>query len=460
MENLIQAIYDIVWSPALVILLVGAGLFFTVRTRCVQVRMLPEMVRLLFGKRRSEEGSKGISSFEAFCISLSGRVGTGNVVGVATAIALGGPGSVFWMWAIAFLGASTAFVESTLGQKYKFVHNGQFRGGPYNYIEQGLKRRWLAVLFAVFCIIGYGTLLSAVQSNSIASAFTNSFGIAPVWTSAAVVILLFLVVVGGVKRIAGFASVVTPFMAVGYILLSLIILAVNWKTVPGAFLLIFKSAFGAGPVFGGMVGSAISMGVKRGLFSNEAGEGGGAIVAASADVKHPAQQGLAQSFSVYVDTLLVCTATALMILCTGNYNVFDASGNAVVENAPELGRNYVAYTQASIDTLVNGVGGVFVSIALAFFAFTTIMAYYFYAESSILYLFSRRERGGKAESAVLWTYRIIFFAMIVIGAILTADYVWTIGDIGLGLTTWLNVIVLLILSPEAIRCLKDYESTL
>ena len=459
MEKIVQTLYDIVWSPVLVVLLVGAGLYFTIRTRCVQLRRFPEMARLLFGNFSSKKESSGITSFEAFCISLSGRVGTGNVVGVATAIALGGPGAVFWMWIIAFMGASTAFVEATLAQKYKSLHGGLYRGGPFSYIEHALHQKWLAVIFSIFCIIGYGALLAAVQSNSVASAFDNAFHIDPTVTATVIAVMLALVIIGGIKRIAKFASIVTPFMALAYIAFSLVIVAMNWRVVPDALALIFKSAFGFGPAFGGMLGSAISMGIRRGLFSNEAGQGGGAIVAASADTEYPAQQGLAQAFSVYVDTLLVCTATAMMIICTGNYNVFDKAGNAVAMNAPELGANYVSYAQASINSVLNGVGGAFVSIALAFFVFTTLVAYYLYAESSIFYLF-KKNRGSKFKKIVIWVYRMVFFAMIIIGASLTADYVWTLGDIGVGLTTWVNVIALLIICPEAIRCLKDYEAVL
>lgn len=461
MDKIVQGIYDIVWSPALVVLLVGAGLLFTIRTRCVQVRMFPVMFKLLFRKIFSTNKSNGITSFEALCISLSGRVGTGNIVGVATAIALGGPGSIFWMWFIAFMGAATAFVEATLAQKYKILHNGIYHGGPFCYIEHALKQKWLAIVFALLCILGYGVLLAAVQSNSVTAAFNNSFSISPIWTALIVILLLSLVIMGGVKRIARFATVITPFMALGYIGLSLIIILVNWKSIPDIFMLIFKSAVGIEPFFGGMLGSAILMGVKRGFFSNEAGQGGGAIVAACADVEHPAQQGLVQSFSVYIDTLLVCTATALMIICTGQYNVFDESKNIVVENVSALGANYVAYTQSAIDSVWQGVGGAFVAIALAFFVFTTLVAYYFYAESSIFYLFkSDKDHGGKLESAVIWTYRFVFFGMIILGAILTIDSVWTIGDIGLGLTTWVNIIVLFILCPEAIVCLKEYETSL
>ena len=459
MERIVNAIYDIVWSPALVILLVGAGFYFTIRTRCVQVRRFGLMARLLAGKARpKEEGKpKGLSSFQTFCIALSGRVGTGNIVGVATAIALGGPGAVFWMWLIAFLGASTAFMESTLAQKYKFHHIHGWRGGPSCYIENGLGSRWLGILFAVFTIIGYGLLLAMVQSNSIASAFDNSFSVSPLSTALAIAFVLGTIVIGGVRRIARVASVVTPFMAIAYVIMSIAIIAVNFRAVPGVFSAIFSSAFGADATFGGIVGSAISMGVKRGLFSNEAGEGGGAIVSASADVSYPAQQGLVQAFSVYIDTLLVCTATALMILCTGKYNVFSPDGSAIVSNAPELGQNYVAFTQSAIDTVFKGFGSGFVTIALAFFAFTTIMAYYFYAESSIIYIFKGNRR---RELAATWVYRFLLLGSIIYGACISSGVVWTIGDIGLGLTTWINIIALLILCPQALKALKDYESNL
>lgn len=459
LERIVDSIYNIVWSPALVVLLVGAGLYFTIRTRCVQVRRFGLMARLLAGKDGSftDGKPKGLSSFQAFCVALSGRVGTGNIVGVATAIAMGGPGAVFWMWMIAFLGASTAFMESTLAQMYKFHHINGWRGGPSCYIERGLGQRWLGVLFAICTVIGYGLLLSMVQSNSIASAFNNSLSVSPLVTALVIASVLGIIVIGGVKRIAHVASVVTPFMAVAYVILSLVIIAANWKAVPGVFAMIFSSAFGADATFGGIVGSAIAMGVKRGLFSNEAGEGGGAIVSASADVKHPAQQGLVQAFSVYIDTILVCTATALMILCTGKYNVFGPDGKAVISNAPELGQNYVAFTQTAIDTVFSGFGSLFVTIALAFFAFTTIMAYYFYAESSIIYMFNGNFR---KEKAATWIYRILLLGSIIYGACISAGAVWTIGDIGLGLTTWINVIALLILCPRAVKALKDYESKL
>lgn len=457
--EIINYIYDIIWSPALLILLLGAGLYFTIRTRCVQVRKIKTSIQLLFPGIKKNH-SRGFTSFEAFCVALSSRVGTGNIVGVATAIALGGPGAVFWMWVVAFLGASTAFMESTLAQLYKFKDNdNKWYGGPACYIHKGLGMRWLSILFIICTMLGYGTFLAMVQANSIAEAFENSFSVPTYLIGIVTVILVGLVVVGRMKRIARFASIVTPFMAIGYITMSIIILAINWKSIPYIFETILSCAFGINQMFSGLLGSAISMGVKRGLFSNEAGQGGGAIVSASADVKHPAHQGLVQSFSVYVDTLLVCTATAVMILCTDSYNVFNqATSDIIHAGVPELGNNYVAYTQHAVDSVFAGFGNIFVTIALAFFVFTTIIAYYFYSDSSIVYLCHvyNIQKAWK-KKLIIWVYRIFLFSAIIIGACYQADLIWKIGDIGLGLTTWINVVALLLLCPHAIKALKKLE---
>ena len=456
MDKIISIINDIVWSPALVVLLVGAGLYFSIRTGFVQVRRIGLMVKSLFAKAESgPEGKKGISSFEAFCMALSGRVGTGNIVGVATAIALGGPGAVFWMWIIAFLGASTAFVESTLAQIYNFPHSSSLRGGPSCYIEKGLKCKWLAVTFAVLTLLGYGLLLVTVQANGVTTALGNSFGVKPLWCGLGLALLLALVIIGGIKSIAKVASIVTPFMALGYILLTIVVVAKHIDMVPAVFNAIVTGAFGIKPVAGGILGSTIMMGVKRGIFSNEAGQGGGAIVSASAAVSHPAKQGLAQAFSVYVDTLLICTGTALMILCSGTYNIFDAkTGEMLVAMAPDLGANYVGFTQAAVDSVLSGLGGTFVSAALVFFVFTTVMAYYFYGESSIMYIFQ-----GKPgwEKAAIWCFRTGLLLMTIFGAVKEANVIWQLGDIGVGITAWINVIALLLLCPQAFKALRDFE---
>jgi len=416
------------------------------------------MVNMMF-RPVKKEGKMGFSPYQALCVSISGRVGTGNIVGVATAIAFGGPGSVFWMWVIAFLGASTAFTESTLAQLYKFPHRKAFRGGPASYIEKGLNLPWLGVVFAILTVCGYGILLLFVQSNGVAVAFNNTFEI-PNWVSG--IILAFfvgLVVIGGARRITHVAQAVTPFMALAYLIVALIVIAVNIEAVPGAFASIFTNAFGINPITGGILGSTIAMGIKRGLFSNEAGQGGGAIVSAGAITESPAQQGLVQAFSVYVDTLLVCTATALMILVSGTFNVFDATtGEMIYAGAPELGNNYVSYTQAAIDSVLEGVGSPLVSMALWLFVFTSLLAYYYYAESSLIFLFNRRNNMRRyTERIIIWVYRFIFVLFIYIGSFISSDAAWTLGDVGVGITAWINVIALLILFPQALRALQDCE---
>ena len=453
LEKVVSQINGIVWNPALVVLLIAAGLYFSVRTRFVQVRRFKLMLKSLFSKKEGE--AKGISSFEAFCIALSGRVGTGNIVGVATAIAFGGPGAVFWMWVVAFFGASTAFVESTLAQIYKFPHHSGYRGGPFSFIEHGLGKRWLGIVFAVITLLACGFFLTTVQANGVSSAVKNAFPVSPLASGIALAVILGLVVFGGVKRIARVASIVTPFMALGYILMSLVVIGFHIQDVPAVFAAIFKGAFGIHPVCGGIIGSTIAMGVKRGIFSNEAGQGTGAIVSAATDVPHPAQQGLAQAFSVYVDTLLVCTATALMILTSGTYNIFSQNGELLYAGAPELANNYVNYTQSAVDSVFRGFGSQFVSVAMVFFAFSTIMAYYFYAETSIIYLFQGRE--GKGERIAINVFQVLMLASVVFGAVREADLIWQLGDIGVGLMAWVTVIAILILCPKAIRALREFE---
>ena len=454
LEKIVSWVNGIVWNPALVVLLIAAGLYFSFRTRFVQVRRFKLMLKSLFSKKEGED-AKGISSFEAFCIALSGRVGTGNIVGVATAIAFGGPGAVFWMWVVAFFGASTAFVESTLAQIFKFRHHSGYRGGPFSFIEHGLGRRWLGIVFAAITIVACGLFLPTVQSNGAASALQNAFPVAPVVSGIALAAILGLVVFGGVKRIASVASVITPFMALGYIVMSLVVIGFHIHEVPAVFSAIFNGAFGLDPAVGGIIGSTIAMGVKRGIFSNEAGQGTGAIVSAATDVPHPAQQGLAQAFSVYVDTLLVCTATALMVLTSGTYNIFGADGEMIHAGAPELANNYVNFTQSAVDSVFRGFGSQFVSVAMVFFVFTTIMAYYFYAESSIIYLFHGRE--GKGEKVAIRVFQVLMLAAVVFGAVREADVVWQLGDIGVGLMAWVTVVTILILCPKALKALKEFE---
>jgi len=410
------------------------------------------MVTLLFGGQESEQG---VSSFQAFALAVSGRVGTGNIAGVATAIALGGPGALFWMWVIAFLGAGSAFVEAALAQIYKEEVDNLYRGGPSYYIEKGLGMKWYAVLFSLSSVIAMGLLLPGVQANSIAAGITTAFGISPYITGAVIVALLACIIFGGVHRMGKAAEILVPIMAGAYILIALIIIGVNIAHLPAVIALIFKSAFGVDAAFGGILGMAISWGVKRGIYSNEAGQGTGPMAAAAAEVSHPAKQGLVQAFSVYVDTLFVCSATGFMILLTGAYNVQNKVGGFIVENVP--GVDYgPAYTQMAVDSLIPGFGSKFVAIALFLFAFTTLMAYYYYAETCILYLF----KSGHHHKRVINFMRFVLLAAVYYGAVRTASLAWGMGDVGVGLMAWLNIIAIILLRKPALDCLKDYEEQL
>lgn len=453
MEKISSVLSSWVWSPALVVLCLCSALYFSIRTRFVQIRRFGEMARLLFVTDKTQK--TGISSFQAFAMALSGRVGTGNIVGVATAIGYGGPGAIVWMWIIAFLGAGTSFVEATLAQIYKEDHNGQFRGGPSYYIEKGLRCKWLAVVFAVCSLIACGLLLPPVQSNGIAIAFANSVQIPPVYTGIVVAVILGLVIIGGVTRIAKVAQIVAPFMAILYVVLAIVVLICNYTAISSVLLDMIKGAIGTHEVFGGIIGSTIAWGVKRGIYSNEAGQGTGPIVAGAAKVSHPVKQGLVQAFSVYVDTLLVCTATAVMIMAVKTYNVIDANtGEVLFTSAYNLGAPDVSYTSAAIGTLLGTtLGNAVVAVALAFFAFTTIMAYYYYAETSIVYLFGK----GKKEHVVVWILRVCILVAVVFGTLKEARTAWNVGDIGVGMMAWINIIAILLLSPKAFRTSRDYE---
>lgn len=439
MSRIITLVNDYVWSLPLVLLCLLAALYFSIGTRFVQVRRLGEMVRLLFTPERREE--VGITPFQAFAMALSGRVGTGNIVGVATAIGYGGPGAVVWMWIIAFLGAGTAFAEATLAQIFKEDRGGQFRGGPAYYIERGLRCKPLAVCFALLAVVAFGLFLPPVQSNGIALSCATTFGIAPWVAGAFVAATLALVIIGGVGRIARWAQVIAPVMALLYIALALVILIVHAHELPAIMGGMLKSAFDFRGVTGGVIGVTISWGVKRGIYSNEAGQGSGAIVAAAAKVSHPVKQGLVQAFSVYIDTLLVCSATALMILACKTYGA-------------EFGEPGVGYTIAAVGSLVGmKAGGVIVTVSLFFFAFTTIMAYYYYAETNLVYLLGR----GRKEKAALWLLRFCVVGMTFLGSLREASLIWKLGDIGVGSMAWINILVVLLLSPIAFRTLRSYE---
>ncbi|WP_432662162.1 alanine/glycine:cation symporter family protein [Wukongibacter baidiensis] len=447
MAKLVGFLNGIVWSNALVYLCLGAGLFYSIGTRFAQVRHLKEMVVLMFSGKSSD---KGVSSFQALSLALSARVGTGNIAGVAAAIAFGGPGAVFWMWVLAFLGAATSFVECSLAQVYKVELDGQYRGGTAYYIEKALGIKWYAAAFAIANIFAMGATAPGVQANAIAAALDSSFGIAPIVTGIVLAGIMALIIFGGVKRIARIAEFMVPFMAIAYILVAVIIIIINASKVPEVFGMIVGSAFGKNAVFGGIIGSAISWGVKRGIYSNEAGLGTATQAAGAAEVSHPAKQGLVQAFSVYIDTLFVCSATAFMILMSGAYNVHQGDG-FIVENLPGVEAGPV-FTIKAVESVFSGFGSAFIAIALFFFAFTTLIAASYFGETNVAYLF--RKRDIKLPVAI---FRIGFIATTLVGALRTADLAWALGDLGFGLMAWLNLGAIFLLSKIAFKVLKDYE---
>lgn len=463
MQELVNILNSFIWSPALIYLCLGAGVFFSIVTRFVQVRQIKEMWRLLVTGKSSK---KGISSFQALAVSLSGRVGTGNIAGVAAAIGFGGPGAVFWMWVVAFFGASTAYIESANAQIYKEEVNGVYRGGPAYYIEKATGQKWYAWLFALSTILACGALLPTVQSNSLGEAAVMVFGkgdmlstffgdiaFTKLMTATIIVILLGFIIFGGIKRIANFTQVVVPFMAFAYIIVALVIIALHIDRLPDVFMLIINDAFS--PMAG--VGAAIGWGVKRGVYSNEAGQGTGPHAAAAAEVQHPAQQGLVQAFSVYVDTIFVCSATAFMILITQSYNVqLEGESSFIVQNiAGDIAANSPAFTQIAVESMFKGIGKPFIALALFFFAFTTLLAYYFIAENNVVYI----ERTLKIPG-LTFMLKVLIMSATFYGTIKAADIAWGMGDVGVGLMAWLNIIgivVIFFIAKPAITALKDYE---
>lgn len=464
MQAFIDFLNGVIWSPALIYLCLGAGLFFSLLTRFAQVRLFKEMCSLLLNSSKSD---KGISSFQALAVSLSGRVGVGNIAGVAAAIGFGGPGAVFWMWVVAFLGASTAYVESTLGQLYKVNDGGQYRGGPAYYFARCLGSHWLGAIFALSSILACGIFLPGIQANAVGNAVVEVFGTGTSVSTffgdvsstklvalAVILFVLAFIIFGGIKRIANFTQVVVPFMALGYIILALIVVFMNIHKVPDIFGLIFSDAFTAQAGFG----AAIGWGVKRGVYSNEAGQGTGPHAAAAAEVEHPAQQGLVQAFSVYVDTLFICTATALMILITQQYNVQGSlpDGQFIVQHVdPSTIIASPAFTQMALAHMFGSVGPIFVGIALFFFAFTTILAYYYIAETNVAYL-----RHMLRLHVPLTVVKLVIMFMVAYGTVNTAGYIWNLGDVGVGLMAWLNIVGILLIffmARPTMKALKDYE---
>ena len=438
MIEYINELNDVLWTYAIIVALIGCGLWFTWRTRFVQFRMVGEMLRLLTdSSTRPEGGEKHISSFQAFAVSLASRVGTGNLAGVATAIAVGGPGSVFWMWVMALVGAATAFVESTLGQLFKRHHSDSYIGGPAYYIEQGLHCRWMAVLFAILITVSFGLANNSVQTNTICGAMEGAFGWDPAATGVVLVVLTLVIVFGGIQRIAHVSSVLVPIMAVGYFVLAVIIILLNIPLIPHVFKVIIDSAFGLNQAVGGMVGAAIMNGVKRGLFSNEAGEGSAPNAAATAAVSHPVKQGLIQSLGVFTDTLVVCSCTSFIILISGAYQ--DPSLNGIM------------LTQSALESEVGAWGPVFIAVAIFLFAYSSIIGNYYYGEANVRFM----SRSPK----MLTLYRILSGGvMVMFGSLVSLETVWSIIDLCMAFLTACNLIAIILLGKYAFRLLDDYRS--
>ncbi|MDR4945101.1 alanine/glycine:cation symporter family protein [Neobacillus cucumis] len=449
MSDIVNWLNGYVWSPILVYLLLGIGFMYTILTRFVQVRYFKEMIKLIF----EGGGSKaGVNSFQSLALSLGGRIGVGNVAGVATAISLGGPGAVFWMWLAAFFGSATSFVEITLTQVYKRKIDGEYRGGTPFYIENGLKLKWFAVISAVLTLLVMGFLWPGVQANTVALAMQNSFGISPTITGIFVVILLGAIIFGGVKRIARYSEIVVPFMASAYVIVCLIILALNFEKIPSVISLIVTSAFHLNATFGGIIGAAIAWGVQRGVYANGAGLGSETYESGCVEVSHPAKQGLVQAFSVYIDTFLICTSTAFMILITGMYDVkpkgMEPITNKLGEVAPSL------YTQLALNSVFPKFGADFLAIALLFFCFTTLTSYYYKAETTLAYLRQNLSVKATWPNHIL---KVILLGTVMYGSVKTAATVWAMGDLGTGALAWVNLTVIVLLTKTAMKVFKDYE---
>ena len=437
MNAAVNAVNDVLWSYVLIVVLIACGLYFTFATRFVQVRMLPEMLRLLTeGIGRQTEGH-AISSFQAFCVSTASRVGVGNIAGVAIAIVTGGPGAVFWMWLIAFIGCATGFIESTLAQIYKLPRgNGKFHGGPAYYIKNALHQPGVAKLFALLISVTFGLVYVSVQANTIALS-AQTIGIDPAITAAFLCIFTALVICGGMHRIAKVTEFLVPIMAGLYLLVALVIILLHLSEVPAMFALIFHDAFSPQAAVGGGLGTAMITGIKRGLFSNEAGEGSVPNAAATAAVTHPVKQGLVQSFGVYVDTWIVCSATAFIILLTGQYTIGgECTG--------------IALAQASLASVFGSLAPAAVSLMILLFAFSSIVGNYYYGEINIAFFDGNTRR-------YLTVFRVCVVLMVLFGSLATLQLVWNLADLFMGLLCLTNLYAITRLAPYARRALRDYQ---
>lgn len=439
-NNAIGAVSGFIYDPWVPLFLVIAGVALTIATKLPQVRMLAESIRVV-KEKPTNEGS--VSSFGALMISTASRVGTGNIVGISQAICLGGVGAVFWMWLIAVLGGASAFVESTLAQIYKRKNpDGSSYGGPSYYMETALKQRWLGIIFAVIVILTYALGYNALASYNLQSAFSGfSFynaGSTPIIIGIILAVLFAVCVMGGGKRLSNVTGVLVPIMGVLYILVALVIVVINIAEIPSVFGAIFADAFNFKAIFGGFSGSCLMYGIKRGLYSNEAGMGSAPNAAASADVSHPVKQGLVQMLSVFLDTLLICSATAFMCLCSDVVPTADLAG------AP--------YVQAALQDTLGSFGPIFIAISMALFAFTTLIGNYYYCEGCLRYILKRQP-----SKTFMTVFRLVAAVIVFLGTIVTMTLAWNTADLLQGLMVIINIPVILILAKPAVLALKDYQ---
>lgn len=437
MNELLGKLNEYLYTYILIILLVGTGIYFTIRTKFVQITMLPEAFRVLTEKKKGEEG---VSSFQALMISTASRVGTGNIAGVATALAAGGAGAIFWMWLLAIIGSASAFAESTLAQAYKVKGDKEYRGGPAYYIQYALGQRWLGVIFSLLLIACFAFGFNALQSYNVSSAFAYYVGenyadtMIPAVIGGVLALATALVIFGGVHRIGAITSGLVPVMAVLYILLGLYITLTNVGHLPEIFALIFREAFDVQAIAGGFAGSCVMLGIKRGLFSNEAGMGSAPNAGATAEVSHPAKQGMVQMLSVFIDTILICTTTAMMLL---NYGVIDPSLTGM------------PFVQQAVKFAV-GEGGIhFITISIFLFAFSSLVGNYCYAESNLKFI--------KDHKGLLFVFRVVCVVVVFFGAQANFDTVWNLADVLMGFMAIVNIVAILLLSPKVIRILNDYR---
>ena len=439
LNSIIGQINNILWSYVLIALLILSGLLYTIRTGFAQGRLLGDMVALITGKLPSlRDGEKKVAGqvtgFQAFCIAVASHVGTGNLAGVAIAVAVGGPGALFWMWVIALLGGATSLIENTLAQTYKVKEGNGFRGGPSYYMEKALGQKTLGYIFSVIVIVTFAFVFNTVQANTIAQAFETTFNMSSAVAGIILAALTALIIFGGLNRIANVVSFMVPIMAIGYVIVALYVLIVNAVHIPGLFMSIIEAAFGIKQAVGGTIGAAMLQGIKRGLYSNEAGMGSAPNAAATSNVSHPVKQGLLQAFGVFVDTILICSATGFIVLLYPEYNT--------------IGEKGIKLTQLALSHSVGAWGAGFITLCIFLFAFSSLVGNYYYGEANLEFL-------TKSKTSML-VFRVLTVACVYLGSVASLGLVWDIADVSMGIMALMNIVVIAILSPKAVAIINDY----